>query len=502
MKKILLSVSLITMAFVSFSCAKEIDTFDNNGDVPAKVFRAELTDSKTLLTPADKVEWTTTDEVSINGVIYTVIPDAGDATKSTLTKKNAADAEPSAPYTAIYPATLANGTKYVLPDVQMYFSLNDISAVSPMRAYSETTTLGFKNICALLELQLTGETTLKRIYIKDSSKGLSGEFTVTDNTAVVTGTTGVTLNCKEVGDLTSESKNFYVSIPAGTYAGLKFYFSDIDDNIIIKSVEESKTVARNTIYEIPANLDFTTCEHRGVQLWNDGPFWSKCNLGASEEFEYGDYFSWGETAPRYTKLTFKGPENGVYTIEEISVTNANTYAKTHGAFQTSGTYDTQYEGIDVKAGSTVLVNKDDAAFKIWGGGWTMPRHSRFSTMLSSCYFQSKLNPPYFNDVAGYLVFRRHSDDSSTTWNTTNSSVEYSVENDDYIFLPATGYINGRALTAAGTAYYYMSKTLGAAASGNFSRMYCLLLAATGANSDQLKYQYRYYGCSIRPIIDI
>jgi hypothetical protein len=38
-----------------------------------------------------------------------------------------------------------------------------------------------------------------------------------------------------------------------------------------------------------------------------GTLWAKCNLGASEEYEYGDYFAWGETEPKkeYTWDTYK-----------------------------------------------------------------------------------------------------------------------------------------------------------------------------------------------------
>ena len=33
----------------------------------------------------------------------------------------------------------------------------------------------------------------------------------------------------------------------------------------------------------------------GVQLWEDGPYWSECNVGATKPEEYGYYFWWGDT---------------------------------------------------------------------------------------------------------------------------------------------------------------------------------------------------------------
>ena len=33
----------------------------------------------------------------------------------------------------------------------------------------------------------------------------------------------------------------------------------------------------------------------GVQLWENGPYWAECNVGATSPEEYGYYFWWGDT---------------------------------------------------------------------------------------------------------------------------------------------------------------------------------------------------------------
>ena len=33
----------------------------------------------------------------------------------------------------------------------------------------------------------------------------------------------------------------------------------------------------------------------GVQLWENGPYWAECNVGATRPEEYGYYFWWGDT---------------------------------------------------------------------------------------------------------------------------------------------------------------------------------------------------------------
>ena len=38
-----------------------------------------------------------------------------------------------------------------------------------------------------------------------------------------------------------------------------------------------------------------TGDFGGVQLWEGGPYWAECNVGASSPHEYGYYFWWGDT---------------------------------------------------------------------------------------------------------------------------------------------------------------------------------------------------------------
>ena len=33
----------------------------------------------------------------------------------------------------------------------------------------------------------------------------------------------------------------------------------------------------------------------GVQLWENGPYWAECNVGATKPEDYGYYFWWGDT---------------------------------------------------------------------------------------------------------------------------------------------------------------------------------------------------------------
>ena len=181
-------------------------------------------------------------------------------------------------YKAYYPATIYNSTtgKLTFPEEQSYGGLSDGKAVVsnlPMYAESATTDLDFKNLCSVLNFQLTGEATDKvtEIVVTTSAAGqyLSGEFTIGGTpasapTMVMTGASGstasVTLDCTGAPGggvaLSSTPTDFFVAIPAQTYAA---------GTLTIKVKNGSKTLAtlrnttataaqeqfqRNTIYEI------------------------------------------------------------------------------------------------------------------------------------------------------------------------------------------------------------------------------------------------------------
>ena len=87
--------------------------------------------------------------------------------------------------------------------------------------------------------------------------------------------------------------------------------------------------------------------------------WASFNLGASKEYEYGNYYAWGETAPKND-----------YTWE--------TYVHANGADNRLTKYCMQF-GIDYwdvegkgPDNESKLLPSDDAAHVNLGGKWRMP----------------------------------------------------------------------------------------------------------------------------------
>lgn len=132
-----------------------------------------------------------------------------------------------------------------------------------------------------------------------------------------------------------------------------------------------------------------------------GMLWATCNVGANSPTEYGDYFAWGETAPK-------------------SSYHYNNY--------------TQPRPQDLDAAH-------DAATVNWGGDWRMPTKDELEELEFNCtwVWRSSGNSE-FGGVAGYKV-------SSKAAGNTN-----------FIFLPAAGCQTDGGLSEAGSDGYYWSKS--------------------------------------------
>lgn len=115
-----------------------------------------------------------------------------------------------------------------------------------------------------------------------------------------------------------------------------------------------------------------------------GTMWASCNVGASEDLEYGGYFAWGET-------------------EEKDNYDWSNYTHCDGTAENC-----------LYLGSDISGTKYDVARMKWGDNWRLPTVKQFQELLDNC-FQECLG---VNDVHGLML--------------------YSKINGKSIFLPAAG----------------------------------------------------------------
>jgi hypothetical protein len=112
-----------------------------------------------------------------------------------------------------------------------------------------------------------------------------------------------------------------------------------------------------------------------------GTLWAKCNIGANDEHEYGDYFAWGETKPK-----------------KEYIWKSYAFGKTI----------TKYNDEDKL---TKLEPEDDAAHINMGGNWCMPTQKHFYELLEKTnwefvknYNNTNINGMLFNGKNGNTLF--------------------------------------------------------------------------------------------------
>ena len=132
-----------------------------------------------------------------------------------------------------------------------------------------------------------------------------------------------------------------------------------------------------------------------------GTMWAKCNIGATSESDYGDYFMWGSTTP-----------------------NTNTICDWSTAPFNNGTndYDSNYFNSvkNTVCPNGILAKGYDVAYKTTNGAARMPTDAEFTELISN----TRMEWTQVSDVNG--------------WKFTSKT-----DTSNYIFIPAAGYrING------------------------------------------------------------
>lgn len=146
-----------------------------------------------------------------------------------------------------------------------------------------------------------------------------------------------------------------------------------------------------------------------------GLLWATMNVGADSPEDYGDYFAWGETQPKYTCYW-------------------DTYKWCEGSSDTQTKY-CIYSDYGIVDNKTILELSDDAAKANWGGSWRMPTKAEIDELRTKCTWTWEQK----NGVKGYKVT--------------------SKTNGNSIFLPAAGYRSYSTFYNMGSEGHYWSSSL-------------------------------------------
>ena len=211
---------------------------------------------------------------------------------------------------------------------------------------------------------------------------------------------------------------------------------------IIYYVRAYATGKKGTAYG--EELSFTTETHAYVDLGLSVK-WATCNIGASSPEEYGDYFAWGETAPK-----------DVYVW--------STYKWCNGSQNTLTKYCTnkEYGAVDNKI---TLELEDDAAHVNWGGEWRMPTKEELEELHKKCTW----TPTKINGVSGREIIG---------------------PNGNKLFLPNSGYCSEGKYPGGGTGHCWSNTS-------SLHRAYCLTYSWDG--NKFVAADLRSFGFTIRAV---
>jgi len=203
------------------------------------------------------------------------------------------------------------------------------------------------------------------------------------------------------------------------------------------------SVTKNWANTTAKSLTFQYLEEKGIDLGlPSGRKWAEANVGATNAWEIGLYFSWGNVIGH--------AEGSGYNFDQ------NTYNGTPGAALTG----------DIAVGTTY-----DAARAIMGGSWRMPTKDEFQELYDNTDSEWVAD---YHGIAGRKFMKK-----------TNHNV--------FIFLPAAGYYNGTTLYHRGSLGVYWSRSIHSNASSGYSLYF---------TSSAVYPQYgnsRFYGLAVRAV---
>ena len=233
-------------------------------------------------------------------------------------------------------------------------------------------------------------------------------------------------------------------------------FSSYMTGLTMSTTYYVRAYATNSFVTVYGNqLNFTTADdYVYVDLGlPSGTLWATCNVGANSPEDYGDYFAWGETQPK-------------------DYYDWSTYQYCMGSDNTLTKYcnDASYGYNGFTDNLTTLLPEDDAATANWGNGWRMPTQEEWQELY---------------------------DNTTVTWTTQNgvNGRLFTASNGNSLFLPAAGFRWDGELYYAGSRGEYWSSSLFTGLPGGAWDLYF------GSGYSYVSSSYRYYGFSVRPVLE-
>ena len=495
MKKYILPFMSIAMLMAMASCSSsddEVAEIKEESKLVPMTFTATQESNagtRSALNSDNKVVWQTNDGISVfdgNG--------AGDNHIFTLTgnvedgKFSGEASSEAATFTAVYPYTdgaqlgedgSVSGIELLATQTAKAGSFDPNAAL--MMAVSTTENknqLDFKNAISLVKV--TPQFNCTKIELEaaeESSDILAGKGTLNWNNGQPT--INITNNFSKKITLSgsiTQRNSYYIVVPTGTLNRMwKITFTADDGKKYTRYCSKPLTIERNKIINLgnfATDSPFWADEHRGTKVTYEQEvdlgltiegsdsktykvIFANANLTATglaaSETDYGDYFAWGATMPWYDSLD----------ITSSTWQATWKYGKSGGYKETNCP---SYVNDAVYVENSILKMEYDPARKILEGDWQIPTQD---------------------------IWRKLIEGSLHSWINTKQGYEF-VNNDQTLFLPAAGYVDGVSFIQVGSNGYYWSGTASLS-----THAYRLTFHSYDVNAESDL--SRYYGHSVRPV---
>ena len=262
------------------------------------------------------------------------------------------------------------GVTMTLPAVQTAQAGTFATGAAPSIGRSQGLHMGFYNICGGLKFSVTKAGVNKVTLKSRNGESIAGTAKVSFDSEglpvseILDGSDVVVLSA-HAGETFEHGKFYYILMFPATMAG--------GFTVTLETASETATYEKTTaitakraifgrIPDIDAGLTYRV-KIEAVDLGLSVK-WAPFNLGASAPEGYGDYFAWGETAPK------EEYDFGTYSLCDESYNSLQKYNN-----------NSDYGIVDDK---TVLEPEDDAAHVNWGGSWRMPTDAEFTELIQNC----------------------------------------------------------------------------------------------------------------------
>ena len=352
----------------------------------------------------------------------------------------------------------------------------------------------------------SGTATIQNGFLR-FQKHYTGTFTLTATAGGKTATKNVSVDCVEIPTSYTYSVSD-VSIPTAefneTSARITFKYNVTPVYALSGKTGTTITTDASQIVTFPTyDVDYTTNEEMVDLGLPGGLKWSKCSIGAKNEYEHGLYFQWGSVDgnpyPSTRDITGTFVYNNINVDWTIKQKNRQIeYSWSTAPYCTNsdpkflkyvGSTESSYKdpsATDEDALKTTLDEIDDAAVQRLGNGKRMPTTDECLTLKNHTYWQwvdantevvvkvvkddGTVTSETIQYPAGYFVFRTKNDSHKGQHDVADISTHYDYnynpavgsspekEADVHIFLPASGYIYDAGLGNRGSSACYLSSS--------------------------------------------